>query len=78
MNQIMVVLPDTDAGQARQFCDKLSRSLDTEAIFGASETRKGLCFAVAAGIAQAQKDSQIETMLTEVGKKQNIFWECQI
>jgi G:T-mismatch repair DNA endonuclease (very short patch repair protein) len=33
---------------------------------------------VAAGIAQAQKDSQIETMLTEVGKKQNIFWECQI
>jgi phospholipid/cholesterol/gamma-HCH transport system ATP-binding protein len=78
MNQIMVVLPDTDAGQARQFCDKLSRNLDTEAILGASENRKGLCFAVAAGVAQAQKDTQIVTMLADVEKKQNIFWECQI
>jgi phospholipid/cholesterol/gamma-HCH transport system ATP-binding protein len=78
MNKIMVVLPDTDSDQAGQFCDKLSRNLDTDAIFGGAETRKGLCFAVAAGIAQAQKDSQIETMLTDVAKQQNIFWECQI
>ncbi|MGD8942374.1 MAG: diguanylate cyclase, partial [Desulfobacterales bacterium] len=78
MNKIMVVLPDTDAGQARQFCDKLSRNLDTDAIYGALDNRKGLCFSVAAGIAQAQKDSQIETLLTDVAKQQNIFWECQI
>jgi PleD family two-component response regulator len=78
MNKIMVVLPDTDAVQARQFCEKLSRNLDTDAIYGALEIRKGLCFAVAAGIAQAQKDSHIETLLTDVAKQQNIFWECQI
>jgi phospholipid/cholesterol/gamma-HCH transport system ATP-binding protein len=78
MNKIMVVLPDTDAGKAHQFCDKLSRNLDTDAIFGASDNRKGLCFAVAAGIAQAQKDSQIETLLIDVARQQNIFWECTI
>lgn len=78
MNKIMVVLPDTNADQAGMFCDKLSRNMDIDDIFGASENRKGLCFAVAAGIAQAQKDSQIETMLTDVEKQQNIFWECQI
>jgi PleD family two-component response regulator len=78
MNKILVVLPDTDAGQARQFCDKLSRNLDTDAIFSSSENRKGLCFAVAAGIAQAEKDSQIGTLLADVANQQNIFWECQI
>ena len=78
MNKIMVVLPDTDSEQAGRFCDKLSRNLDTDAIFGGAENRKGLCFAVAAGIAQAQKDSQIQTMLTDVAEQQNIFWECQI
>jgi phospholipid/cholesterol/gamma-HCH transport system ATP-binding protein len=78
MNKIMVVLPDTDTEQAGKFCDKLSRNLDIDAIFGTSETRRGLCFAVAAGIAQAQRDSQIETMLEDVEKQQNIFWECQI
>lgn len=78
MNKIMVVLPETDTEQAREFCNKLSRNLDTDAIFGESETRTGLCFAVAAGIAEARKDSQIETMLTDVANQQNIFWECQI
>ena len=78
MNKIMVVLPDTDQQQAGLFCDKLSRNLDTDAILGGLENRRGLCFAVAAGIAEAQKDSQIDTMLTDAEKKQNIFWECQI
>ncbi|MDJ0988207.1 MAG: ATP-binding cassette domain-containing protein [Desulfobacterales bacterium] len=78
MNKIMVVLPDTDTEQAGMFCDKLSRNLETDAIFGASENSKGLCFSVAAGISQARKNSQIETMLADVEKQQNIFWECQI
>jgi phospholipid/cholesterol/gamma-HCH transport system ATP-binding protein len=78
MSKIMVVLPDTDSEQAGMFCNKLSRKLDTDAILGRAENRRGLCFAVAAGIAQAQKDSRIETMLMDVEKQQNIFWECQI
>lgn len=78
MNKIMVVMPDTDAEKAGKFCDKLSRNLDTDAIFDPSEARKGLCFAVAAGIAQAQKDSRIESMLSEVEERQNIFYECRI
>jgi phospholipid/cholesterol/gamma-HCH transport system ATP-binding protein len=78
MNKIMVVLPDTDVDQAGMFCDKLSRHLDTDAIFDPSEQRSGLCFAVSAGIAQAQGDSQIESMLSDVEERQNIFWECRI
>jgi phospholipid/cholesterol/gamma-HCH transport system ATP-binding protein len=78
MNKIMVVLPDTDVDQAGMFCDKLSRHLDTDAIFDASEQRRGLCFAVSAGIAQAKGDGQIESMLSDVEKRQNIFWECRI
>ena len=78
MNKIMVVLPDTDADKAGMFCEKLSRNLATDAIFDPSETSRGLCFAVAAGIAQAQEDSRIETMLSEVEQRQKIFWECRI
>ena len=78
MNKIMVVLPDTDVDQAGMFCDKLSRNLDTDAIFDPSEQRRGLCFAVSAGIAQAQEDSQIESMLCDVEQRQNIFYECRI
>ena len=78
MNKIMVVLPDTDVDQAGMFCDKLSRNLDTDAIFDASEQRRGLCFAVSAGTAQAREDSQIESMLADVEQRQNIFFECRI
>jgi phospholipid/cholesterol/gamma-HCH transport system ATP-binding protein len=78
MNKILVVLPDTDADRAGLFCKKLSRNLNTDAIFDPSEARKGLCFAVAAGIAQAKEDSQIESVLSEVEDGQNIFWECRI
>ena len=78
MNKIMVVLPDTNVDQARMFCDKLSRNLDTDALFDASEQRKGLCFAVSAGLAQARGDSQIESLLSDVEERQNIFWECRI
>lgn len=78
MNKIMVVLPDTDVDQAGMFCDKLSRNLDTDAIFDPSEQRRGLCFAVSAGTAQAREDSQIESMLCDVEQRQNIFYECRI
>lgn len=78
MNKIMVVLPDTDVDQAGMFCDKLSRNLDTDAIFDPSEQRRGLCFAVSAGTAQAREGSQIESMLCDVEQRQNIFYECRI
>jgi phospholipid/cholesterol/gamma-HCH transport system ATP-binding protein len=78
MNKIRVVLPDTDVDQARMFCDKLSRHLDTDAIFEPAEQRRGLCFAVSAGIAQAKGGGQIESMLSDVEERQNIFWECRI
>jgi phospholipid/cholesterol/gamma-HCH transport system ATP-binding protein len=78
MNKLMVVLPDTDADQADMFCRKLSRNLNTDTIFDPSEAGKGLCFALSAGIAQAQENSRIEAMLAGVEERQNIFYECRI
>ena len=78
MNKIMVVLPDTDADQADMFCKKLSRNLDTGLIFSDTETSRGLCFSVSAGISQAQKDSRMGALLSGVEEKQNIFYECRI
>ena len=78
MNKIMVVLPDTDVDQADMFCKKLSRNLDTGLIFSDTETSRGLCFSVSAGISQAQKDSRMGALLSGVEEKQNIFYECRI
>jgi phospholipid/cholesterol/gamma-HCH transport system ATP-binding protein len=76
MDKIMVVLPGTDKNQARLFCRKLSRNLEDSSILEESESTQGYCFAVNAGIAQAEIDSRLESLLIEVEAKLNIFYEC--
>ncbi len=78
MDKIMVVLPDTDKNQARMFCRKLSRNLEASTILEEPESAQGYCFAVNAGIAQAEEDSQLESLLVEVEAKLNIFYECML
>jgi len=78
MDKIMVVLPDTDRNQARMFCRKLSRNLEDSSILEAPESAHGYCFAVNAGIAQAEEESQLESLLVEVEAKLNIFYECML
>ena len=76
MDKIMVVLQDTDKNQARMFCRKLSRNLEDSSILEEPESAQGYCFAVNAGIAQAEEDSQLESLLVEAEAKLNIFYEC--
>lgn len=78
IDKIMVVLQDTDKNQAHMFCRKLSRNLEDSSILEEPEHTQGYCFAVDAGIAQAEEDSQLESLLVEVEAKLNIFYECML
>ena len=78
MNKIMVVLPDTDANQARMFCQKLSRNLELDALLEESDSPRGVCFLINAGVSQAHKDSRLEQLLEEVESRQSFFYECRL
>ena len=78
MNKVMVVLPDTDAGQARKFCQKLSRNMELDALLAEEDATRGVCFSINAGVSQARKDSRLEQLLDEVESRQNIFYECKL
>ncbi len=78
MNKVMVVLPDTDASQARMFCQKLSRNLELDAFLVEAESPRGFCFSINAGVCEAHKDSRLEQLLAEVESRQNIFYECRL
>ena len=78
MNKILVILPDTDYDRAEHFCRKLSRSMENNALFETMEPGPGFCFSVSAGIAEANPDSRMATLVSEAEKQQNIFYECSI
>ena len=78
LNEILVILPDTDYDRAEHFCQKLARSMENNALFEIMEPGPGFCFSVSAGIAEANPDSRLGTLVTEAKKQQNIFYECSI
>jgi phospholipid/cholesterol/gamma-HCH transport system ATP-binding protein len=77
INKILVVLPDTDEQQARDFCRKISRTLENNALFDSIESVKGFCYSVSAGVAQARKGSGLEDLIAEAQKGQAVFYECR-
>jgi phospholipid/cholesterol/gamma-HCH transport system ATP-binding protein len=78
MNKILVILPDTNSSQAKLFCEKLSRNMETGAVFEAADSKSGLCYSVSAGIAQAEKDSHLQSLLEDAEARQNLFYECSV
>jgi len=78
MNKILVILPDTNSSQAKLFCEKLSRNMENSAAFQASGSKSAACFSVSAGIAQAEKDSQLQSLLKDAEARQKLFYECSI
>jgi phospholipid/cholesterol/gamma-HCH transport system ATP-binding protein len=77
INKILVVLPDTSEQQARDFCRKISRTLENSALFDSVETVKGFGYAVSAGVAQAHKGSGLEDLIAQAQKEQAVFYECR-
>ena len=78
LNKILVILPDTDSDQALRFCEKLSKHLETSTLYEAPDSQTQMCYSFSAGIAQAAKDSRLETLLGDVESHQNQFYECTI
>lgn len=78
MNKILVILPDTNSSQAKLFCEKLSRNMENAAVFETPDFTSGLCYSVRAGIAQAKKDSQLQSLLENAEARQQLFYECRI
>jgi len=78
LNKILVILPDTNANQALIFCEKLSKNMESSVLFETPGSQTELCYSVSAGIAQAEKDSSLETLLSDASSRQNIFYECSI
>ncbi len=77
INKILVVLPDTNEDQARDFCRKLARTMQSHALFGAIESVKGFCYSVSAGVAQAQQGTGLDELIAAAGQTQAMFYECR-
>jgi phospholipid/cholesterol/gamma-HCH transport system ATP-binding protein len=76
MNMIIVVLPDTNAVQAKMFCDKLARQVEQMQLFDKDIDRGGVRFQVRAGIAQAQPDSRLELLLSQAESQSFDLHQC--
>lgn len=77
INKILVVLPDTNEDQARDFCRKLARTMQSHALFGAIESVKGFCYSVSAGVAQAKQGTGLDELIAAAGQTQAMFYECR-
>jgi phospholipid/cholesterol/gamma-HCH transport system ATP-binding protein len=77
INKILVVLPDTNEDQARDFCRKLARTMQSHALFGSIESVKGFCYSVSAGVAQAQQGAGLDELIAAAGQTQALFYECR-
>jgi phospholipid/cholesterol/gamma-HCH transport system ATP-binding protein len=77
INKILVVLPDTNEDQARDFCRKLARTMQSHALFGSIESVKGFCYSVSAGVAQAKQGTGLDELIAAAGQTQSMFYECR-
>jgi phospholipid/cholesterol/gamma-HCH transport system ATP-binding protein len=77
INKILVVLPDTNEDQARDFCRKLARTMQSHALFGSIESVKGFCYSVSAGVAQAKQGTGLDELIAAAGQTQAMFYECR-
>ncbi len=73
--EILVVLPDTDEEQARHFCRKISRTMESNALLDSIHQARGPRYSVSAGVAQAKMDSRLENLITEAQKNKAVFYE---
>jgi phospholipid/cholesterol/gamma-HCH transport system ATP-binding protein len=75
INKIMVLLPDTDEGQAHSFCRKISRTLRQSALFDALDKSRHVGYTLSAGVVQARPDSGLEELIAAAEKEQAVFYE---
>jgi len=77
LNRIMLLMPGTDVDSARHVCARMTGNLKSADVFG-DRLRKGFCFSVSAGFAQAHPGSSMEEMLEKARAGQNKFYDFRI
>jgi phospholipid/cholesterol/gamma-HCH transport system ATP-binding protein len=77
LNKIMLLLPRTRRDDAEEICRKMAESLRAE---GPADIRPypGFCFAVSAGIAEAEPDKPIEQLVALAESSKNVFYEFKV
>ena len=77
LNKIMLLLPRTRREDAEEICRKMAESLRAE---GPADIRPypGFCFAVSAGIAEAEPDKPIEQLVALAESSKNVFYEFKV
>lgn len=72
LDKIVVVLTNTNGEQAQQTCDKLSRELKMDEIFGpVPRLHEGLGCLVSVGFAEVREDSKIEAVIARAESMQD-------
>jgi len=77
LNKMMVVLPQTDQDQARLVCTKLSNTISGSDIME-TPSSTAACLEISAGVAEAKKDSELETVMAIAESRQSTFYEFRV
>lgn len=78
MNKLLVLLPRTSSDEARQLCQRLAETMQTEKQAVRQKPYPDFCFSVSAGVAEASKNKPIEEVLAAAETSRNIFCEFNV
>jgi phospholipid/cholesterol/gamma-HCH transport system ATP-binding protein len=77
LNKIMLLLPRTSRDAAEEICRSMADTLREEAPIDI-KPYPGFCFAVSAGIAEAEPDKPIEQLVALAESSKNVFYEFKV
>ncbi len=77
LDEIILILPNTNFEQARSACNKLARKIKGSEILEISP-RPDFCFVVKAGFVEVGKDHPLEKVIGQAESAQKPFYEFQI
>jgi phospholipid/cholesterol/gamma-HCH transport system ATP-binding protein len=78
LNQIMVLLSNSNMARARMFCSELAREMERHTLTIPGDRKKHAAISVTAGFAEARKDSHLEELIEKAGSAQNTFYEFRV
>jgi phospholipid/cholesterol/gamma-HCH transport system ATP-binding protein len=77
LNKIMLLLPRTSRDAAEEICRGMADALREETPIDI-KPYPGFCFAVSAGIAEAEQDKPIEQLVALAESSKNVFYEFRV
>jgi len=77
LNEILIMLPETNLNKAAMVCAKLARDLKKSEI-GATPISDDFCFNVSAGFAEAKQNQSLEVVLADAESRRNPFYAFSV